>query len=110
MLSATVLGIYKYQKYVIEKQDQQLEQLARDLQSTKKFSEGTSKLMAKYIDNSTKETTKTQELVNTIPRVEAIAAKKPNILANKIEEAYKNFHKEKACYSGNLEACVGLVE
>lgn len=105
LVSVLAFTNYKYQQYVIEKQNKEIKELSTSLTNVIRISEGTAKVVTAYTKNSAQEATKSKQLVDSIPRVEEIAKKKPTLLASLIEKSYREFHTEKACYSGNKEAC-----
>lgn len=57
-----------------------------------------------FQDNQIATKKDTDKLKKSVTRLDTIKAK-PGLVSIKIEKSYKKMHLEKACYSGNKEAC-----
>ena len=104
LLGASAYGVYKYQTYTINQLEIKLK-LANDKAiSLENNINGVKQVVSKFSDNQQKATLEREKLQTSVSRLETVKAK-PGLVSRKIESSYANFHLEKACFSGNKEAC-----
>lgn len=115
IIIAAILGIggliwyqdskIKSQTTEITLQKTAIENLNTDISNLKNQIVGVTTLVVTYQQNQTVLQSKQQKLQASVDRFQKIATKKPNLLANKIEQAYNRDHLEISCFSGSEEAC-----
>lgn len=66
---------------------------------------GVTSLVVSYRTTQLDLSNKQDKLYSDVSRFKELAKAKPGLLAKKIETSYNKFHREKACISGNTEAC-----
>jgi len=104
LVTSTLFGVYKYQEYTISKLESKLEISNNRVDNLETNITGIKSVVTKFGNNQEETNSTIRKLQSSTSRLDVIIAK-PTLVSRKIESSYAKFHLEKACYSGNKEAC-----
>ena len=107
LLGLSLFGVYKYQAYTINNLEVKLQEAETETENLKTNITGIQDTISVFKTNQEEATRERIQLQSTIPRLDVLKAK-PTLVSKMIEDSYANFHLEKACFSGNKEACDAL--
>lgn len=105
LLAVSSYGVYKYQQFTIDKLETEKAAAVAEVLVLKTNLTGVTTLAKKYNKHQTKDTIERENLQASTSRIDKIIKAKPELVAKRIKSSYSKFHLEKACYSGNQEAC-----
>lgn len=100
---------YKYQQFTIESLENKLKMATEKATALETNINSISKTIDTFKVNQVETRKETDKLKKSITRLDTVKAK-PGLISIKIEKSYKQFHLEKACYSGNKEACNAITK
>jgi len=104
LVTSTLFGVYKYQEYTISNLESKLEISNNRVDNLETNITGIKSVVTKFGNNQEETNSTIRKLQSSTSRLDVIIAK-PTLVSRKIESSYAKFHLEKACYSGNKEAC-----
>ena len=111
LLCAGAYGVFKYQENTIQSLTnevslltQEAEAFKLELKDLEANISAVQSTVSVYKTNQQNFSSEAKKLKDSVSRLETIIAK-PTLVSRKIEASYNKFHLDKACMSGNTEAC-----